>query len=198
MRNTLIISFFLFVGLNGFGQDINPIKTKNKAVDALQYCKEKGFNTEFCVFVDMSIHSGKNRLIIWQFKNDSIIKSGLCSHGCCDNEWGVDETKTDPTFNNIPESHCSSLGKFKVGKRGYSNWGINVNYKLYGLETTNNKAYSRLIVLHSWEEVKDYEVYPEGTAEGWGCPAVSNELLMFLDTKLKTNSKPTLFWIYTD
>jgi len=196
MKNLIIISSLLLLGLNGFGQDINPIKTMDKAIEALQYCKQKGFNTEFCVLVDMSVHSGKNRLIIWQFKNDSIIKSGLCSHGCCDSEWGVDETKTNPTFNNIPESHCSSLGKFKIGKRGYSNWGINVNYKLHGLEETNSKAYSRLIVLHSWDEVMNYEVYPEGTAEGWGCPAVSNELLRFLDKKLKTNNKPTLLWIY--
>lgn len=171
-------------------------RTLTKATDALTYCKDNNFNTQYCVLVDMSIHSGKNRLFIWDFKKQEIIKKGLCSHGCCNEPWGADKSKEKPTFSNVHESHCSSLGKYKIGKRGYSNWGINVNYKLHGLNTSNSNAYDRFIVLHSWEEVSDSEVHPNGTAEGWGCPAVSNNFMKYLDKKLQQNQQPILFWIY--
>jgi hypothetical protein len=153
-------------------------------------------NTEFCILVDMSIHSGENRFFIYDFGKNSTIKSGLCSHGCCDNAWGSDYTKQNPVFSNIPGSHCSSVGKYRIGKRGYSNWGINVNYRLHGLETTNSKAYSRDIVLHSWDMVPDRELFPEGTPEGWGCPAISNKLMRELDKMLKKSHTPVLLWIY--
>jgi hypothetical protein len=167
-----------------------------KVKEALEYCENKGFNTDFCILADMRIHSGKNRLFIWDFKNNSIYKSGLCSHGCGDSSYGKDETKTAPIFSNKPDSHLSSLGKYKIGKRGYSNWGININYKLHGLETTNKNAYERVIVLHSWKSVSNIPIYPSGTPEGWGCPAVSNDMMRILDEKLQSTSKPVLLWIF--
>lgn len=171
-------------------------RTQSKAVEALAYCKANGFNTNYCVLIDMSLHSGKKRLFVYDFKNDSLMNSGLCSHGCCAGLWGVDWTKTKPKFNNIPNSHCSSLGKYKIGNRGYSNFGIHVNYKLHGLEPSNSKAYERYIVLHSWSMISDDEPYPKGTAEGWGCPAVSNAQMTYLDGLLKKTTKPVLLWIY--
>lgn len=169
---------------------------RNKAFEALTYCKANQLNTKFCILVNMSIHSGKKRLFVYDFVADSVLSSGLCSHGCCNSAWGADFTKEKPTFSNTPESHCSSLGKYKVGKRGYSSWGINVNYRLHGLEKNNSNAYSRLIVLHSWEDVPNREVYPNGTPEGWGCPAVSNEQMKTIDRFLSKAKKPVLFWIY--
>jgi len=171
-------------------------RTKAKAQEAFNSCKANGFSTNFCILIDMSIHSGKDRLFVHQFRNDSTLSSGLCSHGCCDKEWGEDESKSDPTFSNVSESHCSSVGKYKVGARGYSNWGINVNYTLHGLDTTNSNALSRLIVLHSWDMVSAEEIFPEGTPEGWGCPAVSNEQMKYLDALLKKSTEPVLLWIY--
>jgi hypothetical protein len=167
-----------------------------KAKEALEYCKNQGFNTDFCILVDMGIHSGKDRMFIWDFNSSSIAQSGLCSHGCGDSPHSGDETKTAPIFSNISDSHLSSLGKYKIGKRGYSNWGIHINYKLHGLETSNVNAYRRLIVLHSWEIVSNIPIYPNGTPEGWGCPAVSNDMMKILDKKLKEASKPVLLWVF--
>lgn len=171
-------------------------KFKQKTVEAALYCKNNKLNTKYCILVDMSIHSGKNRLFVYDFEKESIILQGLCSHGCCDKNWGSDDTKNSPVFSNVSESHCSSLGKYKIGKRGYSNWGINVNYKLHGLESSNDNAYSRVIVLHSWNMVPDIEPYPNGTPEGWGCPAVSNTLMTKIDAILKASNQPILLWIY--
>lgn len=174
------------------------ITLHKKGNEAFVFCKANSMNTDYCILVDMSIHSGKNRLFLYDFKTEHVIDSALVSHGCGTNPWGRDESKTQPTFSNIDGSHQASLGKFKIGKRGYSNWGIHVNYKLHGLDNTNNNAYRRLIVLHSWNDVSDREVYPNGTPEGWGCPAVSNQFMTRLDKRLKEAKKPVLLWVYND
>lgn len=167
-----------------------------KVKESYSFCRSHNFDSNICVLVDMNKHSGKNRLFVYDFKKDTIVLQGLCSHGCGTQPWGGDFTKTTPVFSNVNESHCSSIGKYKIGKRGYSNWGININYKLHGLDVTNDNAYKRIIVLHSWEMVPNQEPYPHGTPEGWGCPAVSNETMRKLDKLLENTDKPVLLWVY--
>ena len=74
--------------------------------------------------------------------------------------------------------------------------GVKIKYTLYGLDSTNSNAFKRLIILHSWELVPDEEIYPDGTPEGWGCPAISNKNFMIIDSMLKNSPKPVLMWIY--
>lgn len=167
-----------------------------KATEALAYNNKQHLNTKYCVLIDMQIHSGRNRLFLWDFEQQKIILHGLCSHGCGDEPWGLDATKDFPIFSNQPDSHLSSLGKFKIGNRGWSNWGIHVNYKLHGLDETNSNAYKRIIVLHSWEAVEENEIYPEGTSEGWGCPAINNEVMKKLDSYLKKEKTAVLLWVF--
>ncbi len=175
----------------------NPLeRAKTKALEAFTYCKKNGMDTTLCILIDMSMHSGKKRLFLWDFKKDTMETSALCSHGSGPNSWSHDYTKEKPVFSNQPDSHCSSLGKYKIGDRSYSSWGIKVHYKLHGLETTNNNAFKRYVVLHSWEEVPDTELYPAGAPEGWGCPVVSLEMMKLLDKKLQGLKKPVLLWIY--
>jgi len=168
-------------------------RLKAKAVLARSYCKEKDMNLDMCVLIDMKIPSGKKRFFLWDFKGDSVLKSGMCSNGSCDNLQSY--TPADVKFSNVPNSHCSSLGKYKLGKRGYSTFGIHVNYKLHGLEKTNDNAYKRYIVFHSWN-ISDEEIYPLEITESWGCPAVSNNFMKEMDVILKHQTKPLLFWIY--
>lgn len=175
---------------------VNIANTKGKAKQALAFCKEKNFNTDFCILIDMSLHSGVYRFFIWDFKKDSISKSCLVGHGCCDNAWSKDFSKNNPIFSNRDGSHCSALGKYKIGARAYSDWGINVKYVLHGLEATNNNAFNRFIVFHSWEAVSDNEIFPNGTPEGWGCPTISNNSFRIIDPMLKSSAKPVLMWIY--
>lgn len=175
---------------------LNIPKTKAKAQEALQYCRTNKFNTNFCILVDMSVHSGLNRLVVWDFNRDTSIHRFLVGHGCCDQPWSYDFSKEQPKFSNEDGSHCSSLGKYKIGERGYSNWGVHIKYILHGLELSNSNAFDRLIVFHSWEAVSDNEVYPDGTPEGWGCPTLSNQNFMRVDTLLKKSTKPVLLWMY--
>ncbi len=170
-------------------------RLKEKAKLAEAYCTKNKLNTTKCILVDMKIHSGKKRFFLWDLKGDSILKSAVCSHGTCDNLATYDADKS-PQFSNTHESHCSALGKYKLGARGYSTFGVNFNYKLHGLESTNNNAYKRYIVFHSWGIIEDEEIYPFKLAESWGCPAVSNNFMKEIDVVLKEEKTPLLFWIY--
>ena len=169
---------------------------ESKAAEALVFCKLNNMNQDFCILIDFGIHSGKKRFFVWDFNKKEITHKFLVGHGCGDNTWSGDETKDNPSFSNIEDSHRSSLGKYIIGERGYSNWGVNTKYLMHGLESTNSNALKRIIVFHSWEEVADEEIYPNGTPEGWGCPTISNASFKIIDPLLKASSKPVLMWIY--
>jgi hypothetical protein len=176
--------------------EINVNKAKSKAGEALKFCLSKGFNTDFCILIDMSVHSGVKRLLVWDFKNNSVSKKYLVGHGCGANPWSSDGSKNDPKFSNEDGSHLSSLGKYKLEGRGYSDWGINVKYLMHGLEKTNSNALKRFIVFHSWNLMSDDDVFPEGSPEGWGCPTISNNAMREIDPMLQNSKKPVLMWIY--
>lgn len=164
-----------------------------KVAEAFNFCKKNGYDTATCFFVDMSIHSGKNRFFVWDFKNKKVLYEGLCCHGM-----GKGSTTTTPVFSNESGSYCTSLGKYKIGIRSYSQWGIHVHYKMHGLESTNSNAYSRVVVLHSYTPVSETEIYPFHLSMGYslGCPVVSDGMMTNLDALLKKKTKPTLLWIY--
>ena len=167
-------------------------KTNN---EALVFCKENKFNEDYFFLLDMSIHSGKNRFFIYDFKSKKIVDKNLVTHGSCDVFIDNDDKWEKATFDVKTNSHCSMKGKYKIGKRDYSCWGINVKYWLHGLESTNKTAVDRVVVLHSWDAVKNEEIYPKYSPLSWGCPAVSNEFMKTLDAKLKESDKPVLLWI---
>ena len=168
----------------------------SKATEALVFCKANQMNQDFCILIDLGTHSGRKRFFIYDFAKKEITHHFLVSHGCCNSMWGQDFTKDKASFSNVNNSHCSSIGKFKIGERGFSNWGINVKYLMHGLESTNSNALKRIIVFHSWEKVPDQEVFPSGTPEGWGCPAISNASFRTIDPLLKSAKKPVLMWIF--
>lgn len=95
----------------------------------------------------------------------------------------------------MDNSHCSSIGKYILGERDPSSWGIQDKYLMHDQELTNNNATKRDIVFHSWEKVSGQKVFPTGTPEGWGCPTISNNAMRFVDQMLKLNSKKTTMWM---
>ncbi len=197
----IIIIFILLLGLIGDAfikrPPLNLIKIEGKAKEALLYCKSKGYSVNFCILIDMSVHSGLNRLYLWNFLTGEVEYECLVSHGCGGNRWASDESRDTPRFSNNGGTHCSSLGKYRIGARGYSQWGININYLLYGLEPSNSNAFARTIVFHSWSKIPNNVIFPTGCPEGWGCPAVSNTSMKYIDGLLKGSKKPVLMWIYT-
>lgn len=166
---------------------------KRKLLLRKAYCIENGFNTNYCFLIDFSIPSGKKRFFVWDFKGDSIKYSSLCAHG-----YGKESTLKKPVYSNVEGSYCSSLGKYKVGIRSYSKWGINVHYKLHGLEPTNSNAFKRYIVLHSYTPVPASEISPMYLPLGisQGCPVICDEVMRKVDALLKVEKKSVLLWIY--
>lgn len=196
MKNIILLFFFSFICCNNSSIKTTPVKDYSSTnAEALQYCKENGFNEDYYFLVDLSVHPGKNRFFVYDFKQNKITDKNLVTHGSCDqfednpNKW--EKVK----FSNKSDSHCSMKGKYKIGKRDYSSWGIKVKYWLHGLEKTNANAVNRVVVLHSWSAVANEEIYPQVSPLSWGCPAVSDDFMRKLDAKLKTTSKPVLLWI---
>lgn len=174
---------------------VNHAKLISKAQEAKKYCKANNLNTDFFILIDLSIHSGINRFFVYDFNKNEFTHKYLVSHGCGNSSWGVDFTRKKAKFSNVNGSHLSSLGKYSIGERGYSNWGVKVKYLMHGLESSNSNALKRAIVFHSWDMVPGFEVYPRGTPEGWGCPAIANQAFREVDKKLKNADKKVLMWI---
>jgi hypothetical protein len=163
--------------------------------EAAEFCKQNNFNESYYFLVDLSIHSGKNRFFIYDFESKKFLDKNLVTHGSCD-QFEENPAKWEKVkFDHRVNSHCSMKGKYKIGSRDYSSWGINIKYWLHGLESTNKSAEKRVVVLHSWNAVKNNEVYPNFAPLSWGCPAVSNEFMKELDIRLQKSEKPVLLWI---
>lgn len=193
MKRTFLLFFLSFICCNT--SNGAKVKYADCHAEAKKYCKENNFNQEYYFLIDLSVHSGKNRFYVYDFKKSRITDKNLVTHGACDH-FEVNSTKySKAKFSARTDSHCSMHGKYKIGKRDYSSWGINVKYWLEGLETTNKTAIERVVVLHSWEKVANKEIFPNYSPLSWGCPAVSDAFMRKLDTKLKTTNKPVLLWI---
>lgn len=172
----------------------NRIKLYADSAEA--YIKGKGYREDYCFLVDFSIHSGKNRFFVWSFEKDTIVDSSLCCHGY--GSKGYRSTASKIIFSNVEGSYCSSLGRYQTAYRDVCSYGTLYQYRLYGLDETNNNAYRRAVTLHSFEGVPDKEIHPSHIPLGYsqGCLVVSNNMLDRLDVLLKSNTKKLLIWAY--
>lgn len=192
----LVLLIFTFTGCKQVDSEVSIEKDYTRFhSEALEFSKEKGFSQDCYFLVDLGLHSGKKRFFVYDFGLEKITEKGMATHGSCDVFEENTEKYKKVKFSNRNNSHCSSRGKYKIGKRDYSSWGINVKYWLHGLEDTNSNAVQRVVVLHSWSAVSDNEIYPRYSPLSWGCPAVSDEFMKILDEKLKQTQKPVLLWI---
>jgi len=199
IQKSIFLFAVIFLSCTTIGDKSKEEAVKKEYVkfhnEAKAYCKTQNFNEEYYFLIDLSVHSGKNRFFIYDFKTNKIINQNVVTHGSCD-QLEANETQWEKAkFSNKNDSHCSSKGKYKIGKRDFSSWGIKIKYWLHGLEATNSNAVARVVVLHSWDAVANEEIYPEFSPLSWGCPAVSDQFMELLDAKLKQTEKPVLLWI---
>ena len=164
-------------------------KLQQKAVSLKKYCKTNGYNEQVAFLIDMSIHAGKQRFFVYDLQNNRIKKAGLVTHG------SGSETGTDQLyFSNVPNSNCTSLGRYKIGKKYQGKFGL--AYKLHGLDASNNKAFERFVVLHGHRCVPSREVYPISICPSLGCPTVAPDFLLELKKFIDTTDEPILLSIY--
>ncbi len=163
--------------------------TKNSADKLKPYLKANNYCEDYCFLINMKLPSGKKRFFIYDFKKDSVLGSGLVTHG------GGSETHTDALhFSNIPNSNATSLGKYKIGNEYSGKFGL--AFKLYGLESTNSKAFQRFVVLHSHACVPADDIYPSPICTSLGCPTVNPAFLTVLKKNIDKANKPVILWIY--
>jgi len=159
-------------------------------VSALKtYAADNRFATDIAFLIDMSLPSGKKRFFVYDLQADTLMHAGLVAHGSC-NERFLKSGK----FSNTPNSGCTSIGKYKVGYSYNGNFGK--AYKLFGLDSTNNKAFERFVVLHAYGCVPDEETYPQSICNSLGCPMVSYAFLEKLENIIDNSRRPVLLWIY--
>lgn len=147
------------------------------------------FNQDIVFLVDMAIKSRYNRFYVYDVKNDSILHKGLVAHGKGSNT----ETYGELQFSNVEGSNRSSLGNYKVGVDYVGRFGK--SYKLHGLDKTNDQAFARYVVLHTYTFMPHKEqLVPIINSEG--CPMVSSETFKILEKIIDNSKKPILLRIY--
>ena len=196
MKHFLLLIAVCFLCCNNSEVETLVVKDYNSFhKEAAFFCKENNYNESYYFLVDLSVHSGKNRFFIYDFATKKVLDKNLVTHGSCDQFEENPDKWEKVKFDNRVDSHCSMKGKYKIGSRDYSSWGINVKYWLHGLESSNRNAEKRVVVLHSWNAVKNQEIYPRYSPLSWGCPAVSDAFMEKLDKRLLQSEKSVLLWI---
>jgi hypothetical protein len=153
------------------------------------YAIQNDLSTEYCFLVDMNLPSGRNRFFIYDLKKNTIINSGLVSHGSCNETF-----LARPRFSNATKSGCSSLGKYKVGEFYKGKYGK--SFRLYGLDDCNSNAYKRAVVIHGYDCVPDQEIYPRVLCNSFGCVMVSYKFFDKISRIIGKTEKPIVLWIY--
>jgi len=164
------------------------VRLLEKARAALAYARAHRFNTHTGFLVDMQLPSGQKRFFVYDFDKDTIQMSGLVTHGNCFQPW-----LEGRQYSNTVGSGCTSLGRYKVSSSYTGKWGY--SYKLHGLDSSNNNAFERTVVLHSHSCVPEEETTEE-ICQSNGCTTVSPGFLDRLKPLLNSSPRPVLLWIY--
>lgn len=209
LRRLIILSFIVVIAVSWFShtkvwkrakaflpqksvtyilKDNTAEKLQQMAAAAKKFTAQKGFNTDYCFLIDMSLPSGQNRFFIYDLKKDTIQAAAPVAHGNCFEYW-----LEGRRYSNVVGSGCTSLGKYKVGSPYTGKFGY--SYKLHGLDSTNNNAFQRTVVLHGHSCVPETAVSDE-ICQSNGCPTVGPAFLLSLKQLINSSRKPVLLWIY--
>ena len=164
------------------------IRLRGHARDLKEFSSKGRYNQKIFFLVDMSLPSGRKRFFVYNSDKDSIELAGLVAHGSGQGNSSLIE------FSNNVGSNCTSLGKYEIGNAYQGRFGL--SFKLYGLDKSNDKAYERFVVLHSFPCIPDYEVAPDNICMSWGCPTVSPSVLNKLKGYIEHSELPILLYIY--
>lgn len=168
---------------------VAKINAANLAISPMglkKYLKANKFNTTHCFLINMNIESGEKRFFVYNVSKDSVEIAGLVTHGS-----GTEGSDTIQ-FSNQPNSLCTSLGKYKIGKSYQGKFGL--AYKLHGLDNSNSNAFNRFVVLHGHSCVPSSQV-PYSICQSWGCPTVAPSFLQQLQAYIDKSTKPILLEI---
>lgn len=153
-----------------------------------QYAKKNGYDTSYAFLSNMGMLSSKKRFFVVNLVTMKIEEAGLVAQGR-----GRGLSRYDKQYSNQYGSKCTSLGRYKIMKKYKGCYGE--AYRMAGLDSSNNNAYIRNVVLHAMGCIPDKEsTMPACISEG--CPAVSPNFLVSLKKIIDTRKKPVLLWIF--
>lgn len=158
------------------------MKVKTNRTLLKEYAIKNKYNQDYAFIIDMRIPSFKKRFFVYNLKKDSLLNSSFVAHGT-----GSETFRGELIFSNLPDSRCSSLGKYKIGTSYKGMYGF--SYRLQGLDSTNNKALERSIVLHGHGCVPENESDEYPICFSYGCPMVSTAFLQDLKGYINKQGK---------
>lgn len=165
-------------------------RISKKVKELNQFLKANpNYNQDVFFLIDMRILSNYKRFFVYDNVRKKILYEGMVAHG----SGSMTEEMDSLYFSNTPNSLCSSIGKYRIGKSYSGQFGK--SYKLYGLDKTNSNAYDRAIVLHKHKGIPDTEQYYPITLS-YGCPMVSANFFTKLEKIIDASDKEILMWIY--
>ena len=168
---------------------LEPDRLRLTVASLKKFIQKNHFNDKICFLADMDLPSGMNRFFVYDINKDSVLLSGLVAHGSCD-----DGFQASPGFSNKVNSGCTCIGKFRIGSSYNGKFGL--AYKLYGLDSSNDQAFERNIVLHAYKCVPERETYPLPICNSRGCPMVSPGFLEKLRVYIDRSDRPVLLTIF--
>lgn len=149
------------------------------------WCQRHDYNMRIAIFVDLSLHSGRNRFVVWDFERESPVLICPVSHGSGSRK--AHKRSAYAVVSNDDGSHLSSLGRALVAERYEGRYGV--AYRLDGLDSSNSNLRSRCVVLHSWRYTTSFPIYPFPTVGSFGCPVISRKMMARLDKILQGESR---------
>lgn len=121
------------------------------------------------VIVDFSKPSNEKRLWVYNLDEHKTKFSAYVAHG--KRSGFLNST----SFSNARSSYKSSIGFYQILEQ-YNSKHHGLSIKLNGLESTNNNAYKRGIVIHSAKYVdRNFIKKNHRAGRSWGCFAVSKQ-----------------------
>lgn len=181
-----------------------PKNLDEKAEEALDYCKENGYSTDYCLLVDYGRHSGRVRFFLWDFEKEKQALKCLSAHG-----YGKGSTARRPVFSNEIGSFCSSLGHYRVGReKTMSKPKGRKALVLYGKDKSNSNALQRGILIHP-VSLPNFPIYPlmipvkvhkvlghKIRPKSEGCITIPFRKYEKVSKVAKSSSKPLMVWVY--
>lgn len=144
----------------------------DRAIAALDAHKGAGLKRDFLGLVDFNRHSREQRFHMVDIGNGRVLASHLVAHGK-----GSDPMHTGwvQKLSNRNGSNSSSGGSFKTAAAYYGKHGR--SRRLYGLDTTNDQAFARAIVIHGADYVSPNLIVRQGKiGRSLGCFAVEQHV----------------------
>ena len=168
-----VVAFFLC--------NLKSADLHDKAEALKAYCVKNGYNTDYGVLVDYSRFSLQRRLYVYDFNKNKVVMRSLSGHGS-----GGNSTIFTADFSNVPGSHCSSLGHYKIGRhRHMYNRPAVPAVELAGLDNTNSNAMARGILLH-----------PSAGPLSLGCVTLPLCRYLQLSNLLSSLPQNVIMWVY--